>query len=196
MPKTVPALMPIFRTQHQAEILAWLYLRPGQEFTLSELARSLKASPGALHAEVTRLLEAGLIRARSVGQARLLQANRDSRTARPLTELLTLTYGPEVVITEEFGGIHGAEMVAIYGSWARRYGGEVGLEPADIDVMVIGKPARSDVYEAADRAEARLRMPVNTTVRSVAAWQEDKDPLVTTARRDALIVVDHGLKPS
>lgn len=189
MRKMAPALLPIFRSQNQAALLAWLYLRPGEEFTLSELARRLGVSAGALHAEVQRLVAAGLLKDRFEGRNRLLQANTDTRIARPLTELLSITYGPQPVIAEEFSTIEGAEMVVIYGSWARRYAGEVGREPADIDVMVIGSPDRDTVYQAAERSEARLQMPVNPTVRSMVAWQEGSDPLVITAKRDALDVL-------
>lgn len=180
--------MPIFRSQLQAEVLAWLYLRPGEEFTLSDLARHLGVSPGALHAEVERLVHAGLLADRMIGRSRLLQANTSARTARALTELLTLTYGPQVVIAEEFGRIPGAEQVVLYGSWARRYNGELGKEPADVDVMVVGTPDRGEVYEAAERAEARLKMPVNPTVRSSDAWRDEADPLVITAKQDAVVI--------
>lgn len=189
MRKSAPALLPIFRSQHQAELLAWLYLRPGEEYTLSELARRLGVSAGALHAEVERLVAAGLLTDRTEGRNRLLQANTEARTSRALTELLAVTYGPQMVIAEEFAGIPDAKLVVIYGSWARRYAGETGREPADIDVMVIGAPDREAVYGAAERAEARLHLPVNPTVRSAAAWQAGADPLVITAKRDALTVV-------
>jgi predicted nucleotidyltransferase len=189
MRKPAPALMPIFRSQHQAELLAWLYLRPGEEFTLAELARRLRVSSGTLHAEVERLVAADLIADRSVGRSRLLRANTSRRTAPALTELLSLTFGPQVVIAEEFEGIDGAEQVIVYGSWARRHDGELGREPADIDVMVIGTLDRDAVYAAAERAEARLNMPVNPTVRSVTAWREESDALVITAKRGAHVVV-------
>lgn len=189
---SAPALMPIFRSRHQAGLLAWLYLRPGEEFTLADLARRLGVSPGTLHAEVERLVAADLIQDRTVGRSRLLRANTSARTARALTELLTLTFGPQVVVAEEFGDLAGADQVVVYGSWARRHEGELGREPADIDVMVIGAPDRDAVYAAAERAEARLSMPVNPTVRSAAAWRDETDPLVVTARRGAHVVVAGG----
>ncbi len=40
----------------------------------------------------------------------------------------------------------------IYGSWARRYAGEPGAAPADIDLMVIGVPDVRDIQQRADRA--------------------------------------------
>lgn len=186
-----PALLPIFRSAHQASLLTWLYLRPGEEFTLSELARRLEISAGSLHAEVQRLVTAGLINDRRVGRNRLLQANTSTRTARALTELLAVTYGPQVVLAEEFAELPGLELVVIYGSWARRFRGEVGREPADVDVMVIGAVDRDAVYEVAERAERRLGMPVNTTVRSAAAWREETDALVLTAKPDAVTVLDY-----
>jgi DNA-binding transcriptional ArsR family regulator len=195
MRNSPPALLPIFRSARQAEVLAWLFLRPGEEFTLSELARRLGASPGTVHAEVERLVAAGLIADRRVGQSRLLQANTSHRAARALTELITLSFGPETVVADEFAPLQRVDLVAIYGSWARRYRGEAGRQPADIDVMVVGTPDRDEVYAAAERAEGRLDIPVNTTVRSPAAWVASSDPLVRTARADAVVVLDNGTLP-
>lgn len=193
MRSAAPPLLPIFRSQHQAELLAWLYLRPGQEFSLADLARRLDVSPGTLHAEVARLVEAGLISDRTVGRSRLLRANTSSRTARALTELLMLTCGPQIVIEEEFRDLADVDQVVVYGSWARRHSGETGLEPADLDVMVIGSPEREGVYAAAERSEQRLGMAVNPTVRSAKAWAEESDALVVTAKNGPhLVVVAQG----
>lgn len=148
-------------------------------------------SGGALDAEVERLVAAGLVLDRREGRNRLIRANTTTRTARALTELLAVTYGPQVVVAEEFADLPTVQQVVIYGSWARRYRGEVGREPADVDVMVIGGPDREAVYDAADRAERRLNLPVNTTVRSALAWQQESDALVLTAKRDAVTVIDH-----
>jgi len=53
--------------------------------------------------ESSRLAGAGLIREHRVGRARLLSADPAGRYTRPLTELLTLAFGPHLVIGEEFG---------------------------------------------------------------------------------------------
>ena len=107
------------------------------------------------------------------------------------TELLTVTFGPRTVVAEEFDGVSGVEQVFVYGSWARRHRGELGSEPGDVDVMVVGSPDRDEVYAAAKRAEQRLGMPVNPTVRSAKAWREARDALVRTAKPDAVVLVDH-----
>lgn len=189
MRSAAPPLLPIFRSRHQAELLAWLYLRPGEEFSLADLARRLGVSPGTLHAEVERLVEAGLVSDRTIGRSRLLRANTSARTARALTELLMLTFGPQIVIAEEFRDLADVDEVVLYGSWARRHNGEMGREPADVDVMVIGSPERDAVYAAAERSEQRLGMAVNPTLRSAKAWHEESDALVVTAKRGPHLAV-------
>jgi hypothetical protein len=52
--------------------------------------------------------------------------------------------------------------VYIYGSWAARHDGESGALPNDVDVIVVGTPARAAVYEAADAAQDRLGIPETT----------------------------------
>ncbi len=45
------------------------------------------------------------------------------------------------------------EQLMIYGSWAARCEGEAGPSPNDIDLLVIGRPDRDEVHEAALRAQ-------------------------------------------
>jgi hypothetical protein len=70
-----------------------------------------------------------------------------------------MTFGPHDIIAEEFANIPGAERIIIFGSWAARYTGHPGPPPNDIDVLVIGHTNRSDVFDAADRAQQTHRHP-------------------------------------
>lgn len=180
--------MPIFRSQHQASLLAWLLLHPQQEYTLTDLARRLDVPLTTLQREAHRLVQAGLLRDRSVGRARLLQANTDNRAAAPLTQLLELTFGPVTVIGEEFAILR-AERVLIFGSWAERYRGKPGAPPNDVDVLVIGGPSRADVYDAADRAAERLGLQVNPVLRSSQQWAEDADLLIAQIKASDVVDV-------
>lgn len=87
------ALMPIFRSRHQADLLTWLLMHPDQEFTATELAARFGVPLTTLHREVQRLVEADLLRSRPVGRARLLSANPDHRATPALTRLLEVTLG-------------------------------------------------------------------------------------------------------
>lgn len=179
-----PALMPVFRSQHQAELLMWLMLHPGQEYSVSDLAARLGVPLSTLHREVVRLDAAGLIASRTLGRNRLLRANANHPAAGALTQLLEVTFGPKVVIAEEFA-IPGAEQVVIFGSWAARYAGEPGPPPHDIDVLVVGKVDRADLYDAADRANARLGIEVNPVVRTAEDWRDPSDALVAQIKASA-----------
>lgn len=183
-----PALLPVFRSQHQAELLMWLFMHPEQECGVSELADRLGVPLSTLHREVVRLDRAGLITSRTLGRNRLVRANTAHPAAQALTQLLEVTFGPKAVVAEEFA-IPGAKQVVIFGSWAARYQGQAGPPPHDIDVLVVGRVDRADVYEAADRAQTRLGIEVNPVVRSVKQWDVPADALVAQVKESAHVVI-------
>jgi DNA-binding transcriptional ArsR family regulator len=178
----------LLRSRFQADLLTWLFLHPEREFTLADLAGKIGVSQSTAHGEVERLVGAGILADRRVGRSRLVRANTESRLAAPLAQLLTLSFGPHVVVAEEFAGVNGVDLVVLYGSWAARYEGEPGREPRDVDVMVVGTPARDEVYSAADRAQERLGLEVNPTIRSRSSWEDVTDPLVAAIRAAPVVV--------
>lgn len=184
MRSEAPALLPVFRSQHQAELLMWLYLHPDGEYGVSDLAERLNVPLSTLHREVVRLDSADLIGSRTLGRNRLIRANTDHPAAKALTQLLEVTFGPRAVIAEEFD-IPAAQQVVIFGSWAARYAGETGPPPHDIDVLVVGNVDRADVYDAADRAAIRLGIEVNPVVRSDKQWSDPEDSLVKQIKASA-----------
>jgi len=178
MRSVAPALLPVFRSQLQADILAALLLNPEREYSLTDLAQRFDAPLSTVHGEVKRLTDAGLLRRRNVGRSAMVRANSANRLVEPLAELLFLSWGPLQVVADEFAGLDGAERVLIFGSWAARYLQRPGPPPHDLDVLVVGWRTRAAVYDAADRAQQRLGMPVNPVIRTADAWREAADPLV------------------
>ncbi len=189
MRNAAPALLPVFRSQLQADILAALLLHPEREYSVTDLARRFDAPLSTVHGEVRRLTEAGLLSRRNVGRSALVQANSGNRLVGPLAELLFLSWGPPQVVAEEFAELDGAERVLIFGSWAARYHQQHGPPPHDLDVLVVGRPTREAVYDAADRAQQRLGMPVNPVIRSGNAWRQAADPLVQQIQSGPLVAV-------
>jgi len=185
-----PALLPLFRGQAQAELLTWLFLHPGQEFGLTDLARRIGVSVPTVHREAQRLVEASLVTETILGRNRLLKANPAHPAAESLTRLLEVTFGPRQVIAEEFADLPGAQQVLIFGSWAARYAGVPGHAPADVDVMVIGNDVdRGDLYAAADAAQQRLGIPVNPVIRTPAQWDGPADRLSAQLHTQPLVAV-------
>ncbi|MGH3303365.1 MAG: MarR family transcriptional regulator [Streptosporangiaceae bacterium] len=189
MRSAAPPLLPTFRSRLQADILAALLFDPEEEQSLTDLARRFDAPLSTVHGEVARLTEAGLLRRRSVGRSALVRANTQNRLIKPLTDLLFLSWGPVQVVAGEFAELSQAERVIIFGSWAARYLGRTGPAPHDLDVLVVGQPARGSVYDAADRAQQRLRMPVNPVIRSAASWATAGDPLVQQIQSGPFVAV-------
>src|SRR6266576_1437874 len=189
MRSSAPPLLPVFRSQLQADILAALLLSPGRECSLTELAQRFGSPLSTVHGEVKRLTEAGLLRRRNVGRSAMVRANPGNRLVEPLAELLLLSWGPLQVVADEFAELDGAERVLIFGSWAARYLQRPGPPPHDLDVLVVGRPTRESVYDAADRAQQRLGMPVSPVIRPAEAWRDTADPLVQQIQSGPTVAV-------
>jgi DNA-binding transcriptional ArsR family regulator len=184
-----PALLPVFRSRLQGELLALLLGDPGTERTVDELARRTGQPYQTVGNEVRRLQDAGLLVARSVGRTKLLRADQDSPYFGPLAQLALMSFGPPLVVGEEFGGLAGVGQVLVYGSWAARYVGESGPAPRDVDVLLVGVPDRDSVYEAARRAEQRLGREVNVRVRTPGQWSSADDGFTRQLRSSPLLEI-------
>jgi predicted nucleotidyltransferase len=169
-----PPLLPLLRSRLQAELLTLILLNPGREWTLTELAHQTGASVATAQREVARAEQTGVITSRRLGNTRLV-TTANSPLTEPLTELLLRSFGPRHVIAAELATVAGIDAAYLFGSWAARYTGEPGRPPADIDVLVIGRPDRDTLYDAATHAGQRLAREVNTTIRSAEWWQTGND---------------------
>ncbi|MFZ2526650.1 MAG: helix-turn-helix domain-containing protein, partial [Rhodococcus sp. (in: high G+C Gram-positive bacteria)] len=71
MRNVAPSLLPIFRSQGQAEILTWLTQNPTAEATITDLARIADVPIATAHREISRFEQAGLVTIRTHGRNRL-----------------------------------------------------------------------------------------------------------------------------
>ena len=178
MSSAPPRLAPIFRSDTQLQILGATYLEPERHFTIPELVdRSSRPQPTVAR-EVDRLAEAGLLQTELRSGRRTVWANTTSPIFDELHSILLKTIGPKAVLETQLRGLPGLDRALIYGSWAERYHGTPGLPPHDVDVLVVGAVDRTDVYDAADRAQHRLGMQVNPVIRTPEQWAGDADSLV------------------
>ena len=159
--------LPIFRSPEQERLLAELFVFAQGPESLSELARRAATSRAGAHKEVERLDAVGLVTSRSSGRSRLIEANQASPLYSDLKALLTKALGPEQLLRDALADLNGIDEAFIFGSWATP-----GLAaPQDIDLMVIGEPDISRVYEAVSRIESQVGRPINVSVRSKAEWE-------------------------
>ncbi len=170
-----PPLLPILRSQQQAELLALLLGDPDLETSLSDLGTRLGMPTPSVHREVERAEAAGIVVSRRVGNTRLVRADTDSPYFDDLAGLLTKAFGVPQLLANAFADIDGIERALVFGSWAARFHGEPGERPVgDIDVLVLGNPDRDELFSRLRPLEERLGRPIQATMRS-ARWLEEGD---------------------
>jgi DNA-binding transcriptional ArsR family regulator len=162
-----PSLLPILRSQQQAEILALLLGDPDLEHSLTEIGRRTGTPQPSVYREIQRAEQAGLVTTRKVGNVRLVRANVASPYYAGLAEVLTRAFGVPAVLAEVLIDVTGIAAAYVYGSWAARHEGQAGPRPVgDIDLLILGDPDRDQLYEALSAAEKRLGRPVDATIRA------------------------------
>lgn len=193
MKTATPPLLPLLRSRVQGEVLAWVLLHPGDWFSLSEIAQAVGTSLATVVREVDRIADAGLIVERKRGPARLVTADTGNLMFKPLSEVLSLSFGPVAVLRQALADIEGIETAEIYGSWAARYAGEPGRVPADIDLLILGQLNRRELREALYDAEQRLGREINTHIAARAEWDADTSSFKTTVlSRPRVPIIDNG----
>lgn len=177
-------LAPFLRSDAQGAILGETMLDPSVEVSISEIARRAQVLPTVAHREITRLIEADVLRDRRVGKNRMVHANTYHPLWSIMSQLVIATYGPVPVLRELLQDVSGIEKAFIYGYWAARRAGNSGPPPRDLDVLVVGNPSRTDLLDIAEAASTRLHIEVNFHVTSPQEWAAKNDPfLVTVASR-------------
>ena len=190
MKTDAPPLLPIFRSDGQARLLAHVYLRPERATTLSALARELDLSHTTLSREADKLERAGLIRSERVGNQRRLQPNEESVYFPALRDLLLRAFGPVPLIERALRRTDGVEKAFLYGSWAARYLGEAGDAPNDVDLLVVGSPQRSALARVARDLEHQLGYEINPTVVPAGEWEARKSGFLQSVARGPLVELD------
>jgi predicted nucleotidyltransferase len=182
-----PGLLPIFRSRHQLRLLGELFVHAGSAFSIAELERRTGIPQQTISREVDRLSKAGLLAVRSVGRTKLVEANADSPYFTELRALLLKAAGPAVVLGDRLAQVSGITEAYVFGSWARRYEGEVGPPPADVDVLIVGD-ADPDAVEAACVVAGReLGLEVNPVVLSKQEWRRSRSGFVRQVRNGPLV---------
>lgn len=169
-------LAPLLRSDVQGRLLAELYLHPERERTTTELARQAETTMPNASRELRRLVDSGFLLARTSGRNRYLRANTEHPLFEPVAEIVGYAYGPVAVLGPLLSDISGLTHAFIYGSWAARLMGEVGADPQDIDLLVVGDGIeQAAVDAAAESARRRLGREVNPRLVSTRAWGQKSD---------------------
>lgn len=152
----------------QQRVLALLFGQPGRSFQSAEVIALADSGTGAVHRQLVRLADSGLVTVTRVGNQKHYQANPDSPVFSELHGLVVKTIGLAGPLEEALAPFRDRIQVAfVYGSIAK------GTDTAqsDIDLMVICDDlAYSDLYGALQEAEATLGRRVQVSLATVAEW--------------------------
>ncbi len=157
-------------TPVQQRVLGLLFGQPERRFQSAELIRLVDAGTGAVHRQLKRLAEAGLVEVTSVGNQKHYQARRDTPFFADLHGLVVKTVGLVEPLRSSLAPLEEEIRAAfVYGSTAK------GSDSAqsDIDIMVISDVLTyPEVYEALQPAEAILSRSVDPTVMTLDSWKQ------------------------
>lgn len=185
-----PRLAPIFRSDTQLQILGATYLEPGRRFSIPELVERSSRPQPTVAREVDRLVEAGLLETELLSGRRSVWAATTSPIFDELHSILLKTIGPKAVVEQQLRGLRGVKHALIYGSWARRYHGEPGPLPQDVDLMIIGTADVGEIRAAADHASRKLGRDVNVSVLTPDEWDSSKTGFVSHVKAEPLVELD------
>jgi predicted nucleotidyltransferase len=159
----------------QQRVLSLIFGQPERSFYVSEIIRSVHSGTGAVGRELSRLQRSGLVSVERIGNQKHYRANRDSPIFEELHSLVAKTIGLAEPIRKSLEPYADAIKAAfVYGSVAK------GTDTArsDIDLMVIGEELNySDLYTAAQQAEAKLKRKINPTFLCPKDWQRKASDL-------------------
>ena len=188
-----PTIVPLLRSQTQGIILAAILSEPELEFSLSDLAAKANRSQPTIWREIDRAQKSGLVTTRKVGNSILVRADQSSRYLKPIREIVVAAFGVPAIVTQEFADVHGVDALILFGSWAARFKGVEGRSPNDLDILVLGKPNRTEIHDVGDRIETKLKLPIQITVRSLQQWN-DPDPFLIEVKDRPLLVLSTNSK--
>jgi predicted nucleotidyltransferase len=154
----------------QQRVLSIFFSRPSARYQLSQVIALAHSGRGAVQRELESLVRAGILHQSVVDGRKLYEANRQSPIFEELHGLILKTVGLLEPLTKALQPLAKKMDVAfIYGSVAK---GEDSAK-SDIDLMVIAhEVAYSEVYEALQKAEKKLRRPINPNIMTPGEWKQ------------------------
>jgi hypothetical protein len=155
-------------TSSQVRLYPWLFGQPQRAYHLNELRRLSGLGSASLQRELRRLVEAGLVETRAVGNLKQVQANAHAPVFGELVALTQKTLGLVPVLCAALATLPTPPIAAwVYGSVAKRSD----TVQSDIDVMLVGNDLTlHDVLAALEPAQQQLGRTISPTCYTAEAF--------------------------
>jgi predicted nucleotidyltransferase len=196
----VSAIASALFTSVQQRVLGILFGQPERRFQSAELIRLAGSGTGAVHRQLQRLVEAGLVAVTHAGNQKYYQAQKDASVYPELHGLIVKTVGIVEPLRAALAPVADRiDLAFVFGSVAK--GNEHGA--SDLDLLLITDTlAYAEVYGALQRAERALGRTINPIVFTRAEWKRKrakKDSFVARIRlqrRLFIIGTDDAAEPN
>ena len=119
--------------------------------------------------------------------AQLVIANQEHPLFKALSEIVLYSFGPVEVLRELVAGLEGLDEAWIYGSWAERYQGVTGVDPGDIDVLLVGDFDRFVAFDIGLKATSLIGKEVAVNNLSAEDWNRQESGFVKTVRSRPMV---------
>ncbi len=149
-------------TATQRNVLSLLYTRPERSFYTKEIIRLTGMGVATIKRELDRMLEAGILSFKKIGNQHHYQANPDCPIYNELLSIVSKTFGIAEVIKKALSPLDAKiSIVFIYGSVAKKSE----TTSSDIDLLVVSESlAYADLMAVLTDAEKALGRPVNPSI--------------------------------
>lgn len=162
------SLASVLFPEYRQQVMALLLLNPGQSYHLREIARRTGAAPGALARELAKLVDAGIISRRQVGNQAHFTADPACPVFEELASIARKTFGLAHIIGRALEPLAARiETAFVFGSIANGTAGP----HSDVDLLVIGPVAFPDLVGALHPLQAVLAREINPSLYSAVEWR-------------------------
>ncbi len=186
-------LSPLLKSDTQGLILADLFMNAEELFTITQLAEFASTSLPTAMREVDRLLDAQVVIQKTFGRARLIQANREHLLFDAISQIVSFSYGPAAVLPAALAHLDGIDHAFLFGSWAARLSRQLGPEPREVDLLLIGQVSRIEASRAAAKAEDLLGREINVQFASALEWSRAESDFVRDIKTHPLVKLNLAL---
>lgn len=160
----------ISKSKIRRGLLALFFANQSKKYYLRELQRILGYSAGNIRRELLRFQEDNLFETQRTGNLLYYSLNTKHPLFKELKSIVSKTVGVEGLLKKELSSIKNIDFAFIYGSFAS------GKEKfaSDIDLMIIGEPEDSPLYEKIGELEKKLKREINPSIYSTKEYKTKK----------------------
>ena len=146
---------------YRRQVLAELFLRPGEQFHVRELERITGVSAGSLHRELKAMAASGLLVREKVGNQVFYKANADCSIYEELAGIFRKTMGLVLLLQNALVDLYDRIDVAfVFGSM----GSGQQSAGSDLDICVLGDVTLLEIVKALSPVQDALRREINPVV--------------------------------